>query len=424
LKLSKKYKPLFKLLVGDNPQVDTIIVTGGRLSGKSFAVSTFATEGVLQYDYDILYARFTNISIEDSIKKEFVEKIHSLKISKYFDIQQSKAIPITGKGGISFKGIKTGMKGQTANLKSLVGFNCLIVDEAEEIPDKDTFKRIFYSIRSKERRNLSLLLLNPSTKEHWIYKEFFLDMGVEGGFNGVKGNVMYIHTSYLDLDKDVIPQNIYLDYERLKAKDQNEYEHMILGGWIDKVEGMLFPKNELQWFNLEEFVMPTDMGNTLKLSYIDVATGGMDYLCMVYGIIVNQKIYIMDVIMDNRDTAYTIPACRNMLHNKQPNYCIVESNGAGAVFQIELSRGAPLKTAIVPKHNSTNKETRIISNAYFIKEKMVFRNDYEVGDEYHEFIRQITTFNKNKSLNKNDDAPDALSGLATLAQEECHRLLY
>jgi phage terminase large subunit len=31
-----------------------------------------------------------------------------------------------------------------------------------------------------------------------IYKRFFEAAGVETGFNGIKGNTTYIHTTYLD----------------------------------------------------------------------------------------------------------------------------------------------------------------------------------------------------------------------------------
>ena len=35
------------------------------------------------------------------------------------------------------------------------------VDEAEEIPDYETFKKVFYSIRSEQKRNLTILILVP-----------------------------------------------------------------------------------------------------------------------------------------------------------------------------------------------------------------------------------------------------------------------
>ena len=45
IKLSHKFKPLFKLLPPDGnyyPEVDTVIITGGRYSAKSYTVGIFS----------------------------------------------------------------------------------------------------------------------------------------------------------------------------------------------------------------------------------------------------------------------------------------------------------------------------------------------------------------------------------------------
>ena len=41
----KKYNALFSLLVDKHKEVDTIIITGGRGSGKSYTVAVFAVLG-------------------------------------------------------------------------------------------------------------------------------------------------------------------------------------------------------------------------------------------------------------------------------------------------------------------------------------------------------------------------------------------
>ncbi len=47
--------------------VDTFIVTGGRFSAKSWAVSTAATKWAAIDGHRILYTRYTNVSNKDSI---------------------------------------------------------------------------------------------------------------------------------------------------------------------------------------------------------------------------------------------------------------------------------------------------------------------------------------------------------------------
>jgi PBSX family phage terminase large subunit len=215
LKISKRFQPLFEILTGQHPEVDTVIITGGRYSLKSYTASILAVSALVWYQWNILYTRFTNSNIVDSIKPEVSDKITLLGLDGIVTDTQTH---IEHKGNrIAFKGIKPGAKMQTANLKSLSGFNCFINDEAEELPDYKTFKKIFYSIRDTEKRNLSILILNPTTKDHWIFHEFFEKKGLEGGDNCIKDNVMYIHTSYLDSTLSMMPANILKDYERMNA---------------------------------------------------------------------------------------------------------------------------------------------------------------------------------------------------------------
>jgi phage terminase large subunit len=139
------------------------------------------------------------MSIVDSVKPELSDKIDLMGINgKVLDTRTH--IEYNG-SHIAFKGIKTGSLGQTANLKSLSGFNLFINDEAEELPDHKTFKKIFYSMRSSTKRNLTILILNPTTREHWIFKELFEKKKLTGGDNCIVDNVMYIHSSYLDADQ-------------------------------------------------------------------------------------------------------------------------------------------------------------------------------------------------------------------------------
>lgn len=238
IKFSKKYKPLFELLRGGHNEVDTVIITGGRGSAKSFVIAVFSLIALVDHFWNILYTRFTNASIIDSIKPEVDSKIGILN---YEDKVISSNTHIEKNGNrIAFKGIKTGSKQQTANLKSLSGFNCFIVDEAEELPDYETYEKVFLSIRSKEKRNVTILILNPSSVHHWIYRHFFLDCNIDGGSNTIKGNTMYIHTSYLDVPREYLADNIVSYYQKLKEKDPIKYNQVVLGGWTETVEGRVF----------------------------------------------------------------------------------------------------------------------------------------------------------------------------------------
>ena len=140
---------------------------------------------------------------------------------------------------ILFKGIKTSSGTQTANLKSLQGVTTWVLDEAEELTDEDTFDKIDLSIRHKTKQNRVILILNPTTKEHFIYNKFFESKGIEAGSTIVNGDCTYIHTTYLDNIKNLSP-SFLSQVEYIKTRRPEKYKHTILGGWLDKAEGVIF----------------------------------------------------------------------------------------------------------------------------------------------------------------------------------------
>lgn len=174
-----------------------------------------------------------------SIIPEFIEKIKLFNADSLFKINKTEIINETIGSSIIFKGIKTSSGDQTANLKSLQGVTTWVLDEAEELNDESIFDKIDFSIRTKGIQNRVVLIMNPSTKEHWIYKRFFEGKGVNEGFNGVKDDTTYIHTTYLDninnLDTSFLNQ-----VEQVKLNQPDKFKHIILGGWLNKAEGVVF----------------------------------------------------------------------------------------------------------------------------------------------------------------------------------------
>lgn len=293
LKLSKKYKPLFEWLScldkSELAKVDTVIETGGRYSQKSFATGTFTCVAAKDFNHRALYTRYTLTSAHDSIIPEFTEKIDLLNAHNAFDVTKDRIIGVHNQSKIVFKGIKTSSGNQTANLKSLKGFSMFILEEGEEMPSFEMWDKIRKSIRALDVRNLNIIILNPTTKTHWIYEEFFEGMGVSEGFNGIKDNVLYIHTTYLDMDREFIPDSIFLDFEdKRKAfeiwdatpKDQKDkldpklikkalyFKHVIKGGWLDNAEGVVF--DNWSWGEFDES-LPYGFGQDFGFS-IDPTT--------------------------------------------------------------------------------------------------------------------------------------------------------
>ena len=123
-----------------------------------------------------------------------------------------------------------------------------MLDEAEELMEEDNFDKIDYSIRSKMSSNRVLLILNPTTKEHWVYQRFFQNRGIADGFNGSKDGVTYIHTTYLD-NEEHLSESFMKQVEEMKVRRPQKYEHQIMGGWLQKAEGVVFEDWQIGQFN-------------------------------------------------------------------------------------------------------------------------------------------------------------------------------
>lgn len=242
INLNKKYLPFA------TTEDRYTIVTGGRGSGKSFSITSLLCLMLLEDNRRILFLRKTLTSAHLSIIPEFLEKLELYGISDLFDITKTEITHKSNGSAIYFRGIQTSSKDNTANLKSLQGISTVVIDEAEELTDESVFDKIDLSVRQKGITNKVVLILNPTTKEHWIYQRFFEQNGVNAGYNGSKNNTTYIHTTYQDNLKH-LDESFIKSVEDLKVKNPSKYDHVILGGWLQKAEGVIYTNWKLGEFD-------------------------------------------------------------------------------------------------------------------------------------------------------------------------------
>lgn len=401
VKISDKFEPLFRLF-DENvyPEVDTVIITGGRYSLKSYSVSIFSLLALVDYNWNVLYTRYTNESIIDSVKPEVSDKIELLGKSVKDTITHIEK----GENRIAFKGIKTGSKSQTANLKSLSGFNLFVNDEAEELPSLKMFKKIFYSIRSTAKRNLNILILNPTTKDHWIFQEFYEKKGLEGGENCIVDNVMYIHSSYLDCDFNRMPKNILADYNKLKIENEEEYNNIVLGGWITEPEGVLLPKSTLKFttFNIDDSLYRFAVG--------DPADKGGDKFCIMFCDVlqIEGKVicYVRDIIHSVDGVDSTVNRTSPMLKDNRSEQIFYEKNGLGLAAVLLQQKNKPESCSIVPFNSTEDKDTRILSFYEFVAKHFYFNEKYKDNKEYVSFMNDLTSYSRDSDNKHKKDAID------------------
>ena len=233
IEVHKKYK---EILAKDSRYY---IVSGGRGSGKSFSVNALLVLLTYEAGHTILFTRYTLSSAYISIIPEFIEKLEMFGLLGDFHITKDEIKNQRSGSKIIFRGIKTSSGDQTANLKSLTGITTWVVDEAEELTDEQKFDTIDLSVRQQGKQNRVILILNPTTKEHFIYGRFFEDRGVNEGVNKTVENTTYIHTTYLD-NKDNLSQSYLDQIGQMKLRRPEKYKQQILGAWLNKAEGVIF----------------------------------------------------------------------------------------------------------------------------------------------------------------------------------------
>lgn len=303
-------------------------------------------------------------------------------LNDFFEVNKNEIKNKKSNSEIIFRGIKTSSGDQTANLKSLQGVTTWILDEAEELTDEITFDKINLSIRQKGKQNRVILILNPATKEHWIYKRFFESEGVKEGYNGVKGNVTYIHTTYKD-NINNLDESFINEVERIRLTNPKKYEHQILGGWLDKAEGVVFTNwsfgefdNSLQYSFGADFGFSIDPSTLVKVA-IDKK---------------NKKIYLDELLYKPKMTTSEIA---HVYLNYAPNKQLIIADSAEPRLIDELQRyglnvkptekGAGSITAgvalmqdyeLIVTPNSTNIAKELNNYCYSDKSSSLFIDDY------------------------------------------------
>lgn len=246
---SPKYEPLFR-----PPDTRYTLVSGGRGSGKSFAVNTSLCDDTYTDRYHTLFTRYTMTSAEISIIPEFREKLDLLGIAGDFGIKNAQITNLTTGAQIIFRGLLASSGNQVAKLKSIQGVRRWVFDEAQELTDPEMFDTVDFSVRQKGAANNIMLVLNPADIHHWIYDRFFRRPGVSPGFNGVAGDVRYIHTTYLDNIHNLDPSFIRRA-EEMRAADMDRYRNIFLGEWAALSGGIIYP----DWVEIPPEDFPTNL---------------------------------------------------------------------------------------------------------------------------------------------------------------------
>ena len=156
-----------------------------------------------------------------------------------------------------------------------------------------------------------------------------------------------------------------------------------------------------------------------KGNYTDCADEGTDFLCSVcYNKVVSREardengnpvtfICITDIIHTDEPIEVTTQSVPMMLNRECSQYANIESNNGGKAFAKIVE--PKTRTQIHWFTQSSNKESRIISNAGLVNYHIVMPFDWET--RFPTFYESVTNFLRKFKANEHDDAPDVLTGI-------------
>ena len=217
ISLSKAFKELL-------PPSRYKIYWGGRGSGKSWAFATaLLLLGAGTKPKRILCAREIQRSIRDSVHSLLVDRIKSLGLHNFYQVQQNE---IRGRNGTQI--IFAGLWQNVDNIKSIEAIDYVWIEEANVVSE-NSWRTLIPSIR-KEGSEI-WASFNPALKSDPVFQRFVMNEPP----NSVVKKVSW-------RDNPWVTRELKDEMEHLKQYDYEEYLHVYEGELKQFADGAIYAK--------------------------------------------------------------------------------------------------------------------------------------------------------------------------------------
>jgi phage terminase large subunit len=214
------------------------VISGGRASGKSTNIGAYFVLKLMGDEYArLVIARYTQRALTNSIYRDIIDIITDWNLTPYLEIKGDEIVNKQNGNMIITHSMKLQEGTMTARGKGLARVTHLLVDEATELPSEEEYLKLIDSFRTKGVERRIFLLFNPTSKNHWIFKRFYLPDGAPNP--KWSSNHGFIHTTYKDNYNNLDPLKIK-EWEESLYTDPEYFSHHILGHWRDIGEGAIF----------------------------------------------------------------------------------------------------------------------------------------------------------------------------------------
>jgi len=241
--MQQKVNKIYKSLFTKNPRY--VILLGGRGAGRSTVASQYANAKLIAPEYfRCAIMRYILGDIRNSIYREILDRAEENNIYDKLKINDSTMTIGYGENSVNAVGFRKSSSDQKSKLKSLANYNCVMIEEADEIPEAD-FMQLDDSLRTIRGDITIILLLNPPAKNHWIIRRWFdlLPSKIKDFYvpqlKKEATDSLFIHSNYHDNEVNIAFPSI-IQYEKYKETKPNHYFNMIMGLVPETVQGRIY----------------------------------------------------------------------------------------------------------------------------------------------------------------------------------------
>lgn len=206
--------------------------------------------------------------------------------------------------------------------------------------------------------------------------------------------------------------------EQREIMDDASWRALYMNQPIER-EGQLYNADELRRY----FELPDGEPDAI-ISVCDTKDKGTDYCVMPIAYQYGQDFYIEEIICDNSAPEVVEARLVSALIKHMVQMSRFESNSAGGKIAEKVQtevKGKGGITKITTKYTTANKETKIIVNSPYVKDRFLFKDDSVLrsNKEYRKALQMLCGYTM-AGKNKHDDVPDAFAMLSEYAQSFEH----
>lgn len=227
-------------------------------------------------------------------------------------------------------------------------------------------------------------------------------------------------------DIDPVTEESNFDYEyngfsvaffndQALAMDEISYKCLYKSQPIER-EGLLYHEDELRRY----FTLPPGEPDAL-LGICDTKDKGTDFMFLPCAAQYGNDYYCLDCICDdNSDYGVQYERCSQIIVDNKLQQCQFESNNGGSRVGYEVNKLVEQKNGrcnITTKFTDSNKETKIIVNADWVKKHVLFKDSslYKAKSDYGVMMSFLLSYSV-KGKNVHDDVPDGWAQFALFTQ--------